>query len=121
MNLASDVFVALVALLHAWFLILEMFLWTKPLGLATFRHSLEHAQACATLAANQGLYNGFLSAGLIWGLITTPPSQAFAVKTFFLSCVIIASIYGAATVSKRILMVQGGPALLALALVWASR
>lgn len=121
MSAFADVLVALVALLHAWFLVLEMFLWTKPLGLKTFRNSLEHAQASATLAANQGLYNGFLSAGLIWGLGTSPLSQALAVKTFFLGCVITAGIYGAATVSKRIFFVQAIPALLALGLLWVSR
>ena len=121
MSALPDVLVALVALLHAWFLVLEMFLWTKPLGLKTFRNSKEHAQASATLAANQGLYNGFLSAGLIWGLTTSPPSQALAVKTFFLCCVITAGIYGATTVSKRIFFVQAIPAILALGLLWVSR
>ena len=121
MSALADVLVALVALLHAWFLVLEMFLWTKPLGLKTFRNSLEHAQASAALAANQGLYNGFLSAGLLWGLVTFPPSQAFAVKTFFLLCVITAGIYGSITVSRRIFMVQATPAILALGLLWANR
>ena len=119
MSTLADVLVALVALLHAWFLVLEMFFWTRPLGLRTFRNTIENARASATLAANQGLYNGFLSAGLIWGLITSPPEQGFAVKTFFLSCVIVAGIYGSATVSKRILMIQAAPAALALALLWA--
>ena len=121
MSALADVLVALVAFLHAWFLVLEMFLWTKPLGLKTFRNSLEHAQASATLAANQGLYNGFLSAGLIWGLTTWPPSQALAVKTFFLGCVITAGTYGAISVSKRIFFVQAIPAILALGLLWVSR
>jgi putative membrane protein len=119
MSTLADVLVALVALLHAWFLVLEMFFWTRPLGLRTFRNTIENARASATLAANQGLYNGFLSAGLIWGLITSPAEQGFAVKTFFLSCVIVAGIYGSATVSKRILMIQAAPAALALALLWA--
>jgi len=121
MSLLISVLVGLVAFLHAWFLVLEMFLWTKPLGLKTFRNTPERAQASATLAANQGLYNGFLSAGLVWGLVTSPPEQAFAVKTFFLSCVVVAGIYGAATVSKRILMIQAAPAALALALLWLNR
>lgn len=121
MRLFADVLIALVALLHAWFLVLEMFLWTKPLGLKTFRNSLEHAQASATLAANQGLYNGFLSAGLIWGLVASTPAPALEVKTFFLVCVITAGIYGAATVSKRIFFVQAIPAILALSLLWLSR
>ncbi len=113
----ADLLVAVVALLHAWFLVLEMFLWTKPLGLKTFRHTLEHARESATLAANQGLYNGFLSAGLVWGLLTAPPAQALAVKTFFLGCVIVAGAYGAATVSRRIFLIQAVPAILALGLV----
>jgi putative membrane protein len=113
----ADVLVAVVALLHAWFLVLEMFLWTKPLGLKTFRHSLEHARSSATLAANQGLYNGFLSAGLVWGLLTAPPAQALAVKTFFLGCVVVAGAYGAATVSRRIFLIQALPAILALGLL----
>jgi putative membrane protein len=121
MSALSDVLVALVALLHGWFLILEMFLWTRPLGLKTFRNTLEHAKASATLAANQGLYNGFLSAGLIWGLITSPKDQAFAVKTFFLSCVIVAGLYGGVTVSRRILAIQAAPAALALGWLWISR
>ena len=121
MSALTDVLVVLVALLHVWFLVLEMFLWTKPLGLKTFRNSLEHAKASATLAANQGLYNGFLAAGLVWGLVTSPVSQALAVKTFFLGCVIVAGIYGAATVSRRIFFIQALPAILALGLLWAFR
>lgn len=121
MSAAADVLVAVIALLHAWFLVLEMFLWTKPIGLKTFRNSLEHAQASATLAANQGLYNGFLVAGLVWGLLTSPPGQAFAVKTFFLACVVTAGLFGAATVSKRIFFVQALPAILALGLLLGGR
>jgi putative membrane protein len=110
--------VALVAALHAYFLILEMFLWTKPLGLKTFRNSIEKANDSAVLAANQGLYNGFLAAGLVWGLIQSSPGFAFQIKTFFLLCVIVAGIYGAATVSRRILYVQAAPAAIALILLW---
>jgi putative membrane protein len=117
----ADLLVAGVALLHAWFLVLEMFLWTKPPGLKTFSNSLEHAKASATLAANQGLYNGFLVAGLVWGLLASPPEQAFALKTFFLSCVVAAGLFGAATVSKRIFFVQAMPALLALGLLFGGR
>ncbi len=120
MRVFADVLVALVALLHAWFLVLEMFLWTKPLGLKTFGNSREHAQASATLAANQGLYNGFLSAGLVWGLLASTPALGLEVKTFFLGCVVTAGIYGAATVSKRIFFVQAVPAILALGLLWLS-
>lgn len=121
MSAIADVLVAVVALLHAWFLVLEMFLWTKPLGLKTFRNSLAHAKASATLAANQGLYNGFLTAGLVWGLLASPPEQAFAVKTFFLVCVVTAGLFGAATVSKRIFFVQAVPAILALGLLFGGR
>ena len=121
MSAIADLLVAVVALLHAWFLVLEMFLWTKPLGLKTFSNSLEHAKASATLAANQGLYNGFLVAGLVWGLLASPPEQAFAVKTFFLGCVVTAGLFGAATVSKRIFFVQAMPAILALGLLFAGR
>jgi putative membrane protein len=114
----ANALVALVALLHVYFLILEMFLWTKPLGLKTFRQTEEKARDSAVLAANQGLYNGFLAAGLIWGLVQGTPGFAFQIKTFFLACVIAAGIYGAATVSRRILYVQAAPAALALVLVW---
>ena len=114
----ANVLVALVAALHVYFLVLEMFLWTKPLGLKTFRNSLEKAQESAVLAANQGLYNGFLAAGLIWGLAQPVPGFAFQIKVFFLLCVIIAGVYGAATVSQRILFVQAAPAALALILLW---
>jgi len=110
--------VALVAALHGYFLVLEMFLWTKPLGLKTFRNSPEKAADSAVLAANQGLYNGFLAAGLVWGLIQSTPSFAFQIKVFFLLCVIVAGLYGAATVSRRILLVQAAPAALALILLW---
>jgi putative membrane protein len=114
----ANVLVALVAALHVYFLILEMFLWTKPLGLKTFRNSPEKAQESAVLAANQGLYNGFLAAGLIWGLVQAVPGFAFQIKVFFLLCVIVAGVYGAATVSRRILFVQAAPAALALILLW---
>jgi putative membrane protein len=118
MNLIANVLVALVALLHVYFLILEMFLWTKPMGLKTFRQSLEKATESAVLAANQGLYNGFLAAGLFWGLLHPTPGFAFQIKAFFLICVIVAGVYGAATVSRRILLVQAAPAALALIALW---
>jgi len=110
--------VALVAALHVYFLALEMFLWTKPLGLKTFHNTPEKAADTAVLAANQGLYNGFLAAGLAWGLVQAAPGFAFQIKTFFLLCVIAAGVYGAATVSRRILYVQAAPAVLALILLW---
>jgi putative membrane protein len=115
-----NLLVALVALLHVYFLVLEMFLWTKPLGLKTFRNSPEKAAESAVLAANQGLYNGFLAAGLAWGLVQSVPAFAFQIKVFFLLCVIVAGVYGAATVSRRILYVQAAPAALALILLWFS-
>jgi putative membrane protein len=114
----ANLFVALVAALHVYFLILEMFLWTKPLGLKTFHNSIEEATDSAVLAANQGLYNGFLAAGLVWGLVQNTPSCALQIKTFFLLCVITAGIYGAMTVSQRILLVQALPAAIALTLLW---
>jgi putative membrane protein len=118
MILIANLLVALVAVLHVYFLILEMFLWQKPLGLKTFRNSPEKAADSAVLAANQGLYNGFLAAGLAWGLIHGAPAFAFQIKVFFLLCVIVAGAYGAATVSRRILYVQAAPAAIALVLLW---
>src|SRR3984893_6771648 len=114
----ADLLVALVAALHVYFLILEMFLWTKPLGLKTFHNSIEKATDSAVLAANQGLYNGFLAAGLVWGLAHSTPGFAFQIKMFFLLRVIIAGVYGAVTVSSRILWVQAAPAAIALILLW---
>lgn len=104
----------LVALLHAYFLVLEMFLWTRPLGLKTFRNSPEKAAATRVLAANQGLYNGFLAAGLLWGLA----SAQWNVVTFFLLCVVVAGVYGAWSVNKRIFVVQAVPAIAALAAIF---
>jgi putative membrane protein len=118
MSLIANILVALVALLHGYFLVLEMFLWTKPVGLQTFHQSLAKAEESAVLAANQGLYNGFLAAGLVWGLLHSVPAFAFQIKVFFLICVIIAGLYGAWTVSKRILFVQALPAAIALVLVY---
>jgi putative membrane protein len=114
----ANLLVALVAALHVYFLVLEMFLWTKPLGLKTFRNSLEKATDSAVLAANQGLYNGFLAAGLVWGLVHSNPGFAFQIKMFFLLCVIVAGVYGAVSVSRRILWVQAAPAAIALILFW---
>lgn len=105
--------VVLAALLHLYFLVLEMFLWTKPLGLKVFRNTPEKADITRVLAANQGLYNGFLAAGLLWGLC----SGQRDVQLFFLGCVVVAALYGAYSVSKRIFYVQGVPALLAIAAV----
>lgn len=113
MLLLAQILVALVALLHVYILVLEMFLWTKPQGLRTFRNTPEKAETTRVLAANQGLYNGFLAAGLFWGLFTAQ----WNVVVFFLSCVIVAALYGAYSVNKRIFFVQGVPAIAALAAV----
>jgi putative membrane protein len=119
MAVAANIVIALVALLHAYFLVLEMFLWDKPYGMRTFKLTPEFAAASKGLAANQGLYNGFLVAGLAWGLLAADPI-GFQVKLFFLGCVIVAGLYGAATVNRRILVVQAVPAALALLAVLAA-
>ena len=118
-RLAATVVIALVAALHVYFLVLEMFLWRTPLGRRTFRTTAEQAESSAVLAANQGLYNGFLAAGLVWGLIAT--ESAAAIRIFFLGCVIVAGIFGAATAKPSILFVQALPAALALLAVLVSR
>ena len=117
---AAHALIALVALLPLYFLVLEMFFWTKPLGLKIFRQSLEKAQASAVLAANQGLYNGFLAAGLIWGLMHPDADDGFEIKIFFLLCVVAAGLYGGYSVSKRILLVQALPAAAALVFLYLS-
>lgn len=113
--LFANALVGLVALLHLYFLVLEMFFWNKPLGRRVFGLSDEFARASAALAANQGLYNGFLAAGLLWGLVLGP--AGFSVKLFFLGCVIVAGVFGALTVSRKILWVQALPGAVALTLV----
>src|SRR4030081_2238387 len=113
----ANTLAALVAALHVYFLVLEMFLWTKPLGLKTFRNSPEKAADSAVLAANQGLYNGFLAAGLFWGL--SLGASGNPIKIFFLACVVVAGLYGGMTASRRILFVQALPAAIALGLVLA--
>ena len=117
MDVIAVILVALVALLHAWFLVLEMFLWDTPTGHATFGLEPTFAEQSKSLAANQGLYNGFLAAGLAWSLVASPPAQAAALKAFFLGCVVVAGVFGAATVSRRILIVQALPAAVALLLL----
>ncbi len=116
MNIVALVLVGLVAALHAYFLVLEMFLWTAPRTRAAFGTTAEFAEASKALAANQGLYNGFLAAGLVYGMIAADP-VGFALRVFFLVCVIVAGLYGAATASRRILLVQALPGALALAAV----
>ncbi len=114
----ANLFVALTALMHIGFLILEMVLWSGPTGRSVFRMSEEQAETTKVLAANQGLYNGFLAAGLIWALLQPVPEFAFQLKLFFLVCVIVAAIYGAWSVSRRILIVQGASAVIALVLTF---
>lgn len=116
MSIVAIVLVSVVALLHAYFLVLEMFLWTRPLGLKTFRNTPEKAEATRVLAANQGMYNGFLAAGLLYGLATG--SREFCL--FFLACVVVAGMYGAQSVNKRIFFVQALPALLAIVALLAT-
>jgi putative membrane protein len=111
MSVLAILLVLLVALLHLYFLVLEMFLWTRPVGLKVFRQSVAKAEQSKVLAANQGLYNGFLAAGLLYGVATG--SREFCL--FFLACVIVAGMYGAATVNRRIFFVQALPAILAIA------
>ena len=116
MSVVASVLVGLVAALHLGFLVLEMFLWTKPAGRAVFGLTRELAEDTRALAANQGLYNGFLVVGLGWGLV----SDRTDVQVFFLACVVVAGVFGAATVSPRILVVQAAPAALGLAAVLAA-
>ena len=116
---AATALIILVALEHLAFLVLEMFLWTEPVGMRVFGLTPEFAAESAPLAMNQGLYNGFLAAGLIWGLLSK--ENAFAIKVFFLACVIVAGIFGGLTAKASIVVVQGGPALAALALLLLSR
>jgi putative membrane protein len=112
MNAASQVLTGLVAFLHVYFLVLEMFLWATPFGAKTFKRPLEEMQQTKVLAANQGLYNGFLAAGLVWSLVA---EHGFEIRVFFLACVVIAGVYGAATASRAILFLQALPAAIALA------
>lgn len=116
MSLVADLLVLVVAAIHGYILVLEMFLWQTPRGLKAFGIDAEFAARSATLAANQGLYNGFLAAGLVWGVVAGDP-VGFQVTLFFLGCVIVAGLYGALTVSRRILVVQAVPALVALVAV----
>ena len=116
MRLAADVLFGLVAVVHAWFLVLERFLWEKPLGLKTFRQTREEARLTATLAKNQGLYNGFLAAGIVWALASGAAGRSACL--FFASCVVVAGLYGAWSTGKRaILLLQALPAALALGLL----
>ncbi|MEO8275892.1 MAG: DUF1304 domain-containing protein [Thermoanaerobaculia bacterium] len=117
--MVATVLTALVAILHFYFLILEMFLWEKPAGRQAFGLSAEMAKATHTLAGNQGLYNGFLAAGLVWALYRG--AAGLEMRYFFLGCVVAAGLYGAATVGKKILWIQALPAALALVATLLSR
>jgi putative membrane protein len=117
MALVANILVVIVAVLHVGFLVLEMFYWDRPFGRKTFHTTPEFSKASAVLAANQGLYNGFLAAGLVWGLV----SSQVNVILFFLICVLIAGIYGGLTVGRRIIYIQALPAAIAILLVYLSR
>lgn len=118
MTMAANIAITIVALLHAYFLVLEMFLWDRPFGRRIFKTTPEFAAASKALAANQGLYNGFLVAGLVWGLALGAPG--IDVKVFFLACVVIAGLFGGATVNRNIMFVQAVPGIIGLALLLAS-
>jgi putative membrane protein len=120
MPLVANILVAVVALLHVAFLVIEMFFWNTPFGHRSFNLTPDFASQSAVLAANQGLYNGFLAAGLVWSLVA-PKTMAFALKVFFLGCVIVAGVFGAATAKTSILFVQALPAAVALACVFLAR
>ena len=119
MSLVATVIVALLALIHVYILVLEMFLWDTPKGRKAFGLTPEFSAASKALAANQGLYNGFLAAGLFWGLWLGP--EGFGVKVFFLACILVAGLYGAATATRKILFIQAVPAALGLLALFLSR
>ena len=118
MIILTNTLAILIAVIHFYFMYLEMVLWTKPKGLKIFRQSLEQAQASKVLAANQGLYNGFLAVGLLWSVLHPNPVFAVQLKYFFLGCVIIAGVYGARTVSGRIMYIQAMPAVFTAIIVF---
>ena len=117
MNLVANILVVLVAVLHLGFLTLEMFFWDHPFGRKRFRMTPEYSKASASLAANQGLYNGFLAAGLVWGLFTGTTS----IKIFFLICVVVAGVFGGFTAKRSILYMQALPGLIALVAVYLAK
>ncbi len=116
LNIITTLVIALIGLLHVYILVLEMFLWDKPAGRKAFGHSLEKARESKVLAANQGLYNGFLAAGLFWGLYLG--AAGFGIQVFFLGCILIAGVYGGFTAKRKILYIQALPACVGLALVF---
>ncbi|KAK0619006.1 hypothetical protein B0T14DRAFT_565904 [Immersiella caudata] len=113
MALLSAIATGLIAILHVYIMILEMFLWTKPRGRKAFGLTADFAEKSKALAQNQGLYNGFLAAGLLWGLLHPDPDFAIQIRLFFLGCIVVAGVFGAATANSRILFVQAIPAALA--------
>jgi putative membrane protein len=119
MSTLASIVIAIIALMHVWFLILEMLLWDKPTGQRAFGISAEYAAQTKVLAANQGLYNGFLAAGLVWSLLLGG-SEGTHVKIFFLVCVLVAGLYGGFTATRKVLWIQGAPAAVGLALVLLS-
>ena len=121
MKVAATIFVVLVALEHLWILVLEMFLWQHPMGLRAFNLTPEYASVTATLAKNQGLYNGFLAAGLIWSFFLKDIASQTNVRYFFLTCVVIAGIYGAVTTLPKIFFVQSLPAIIGIIFVRLSK
>ena len=119
MSTLANIVITIIALMHVWFLILEMLLWDKPTGRRAFGTTAEYAAQTKVLAANQGLYNGFLAAGLFWGLLLGG-SEGLHVKLFFLGCVLVAGIYGGLTATRKVLWIQAAPAAAGLALVLLS-
>ncbi|HEV2612433.1 MAG TPA: DUF1304 domain-containing protein [Noviherbaspirillum sp.] len=117
MDLLANIVIGLIAVLHIWILVLEMFLWTHPVGRKTFGITAQVAEDSKVLAANQGLYNGFLAAGLIWGLL----SGDWSVKVFFAACVLVAGLYGGMTAKRSILYIQALPGVIALALLFGAK
>jgi putative membrane protein len=120
MDIAARALIGLVALLHAYFLVLEMFLWATPFGQKTFGRTADEQTQTKVLAANQGLYNGFLAAGLVWSAMGEA-REAFSLRAFFLGCVIVAGLYGGATAAKKIFFVQALPGAIALSVTLAGR
>jgi len=120
MATASQVLTGLVAALHLYFVVLEMFLWATPYGMKTFKRTAEEQQQTKVLAANQGLYNGFLVAGLVWSMTAAEPF-GYSLKLFFLGCVVVAGLYGAATAARQILFAQALPAAAALVVTYLAR
>ena len=114
----AKLLIALIGILHVYILVLEMFLWDKPQGLKAFGNNLEKAKLTKVLAQNQGLYNGFLAAGLFWSLLVSNPDFSRAIATFFLGCVLVAGIYGGLTASKKIIYIQAVPTLLTLCVLY---